>query len=248
MCEENLPTLSSSTPQDREPAAVLLLMAKLYAVEKEAREAAATHEQRLALRQQRSVALFEQLQAKITQIAVHALPSSKLAAACQYALNQGERLKAYLQNGRIEIDQNLCENAMRALAVGRKNWLHIGSQEAGPKIAAILSVMETCKCLQINLRKYLNDVLPKLPSWPINDVAALSPLNWKPSRLVFQNLSDLTILRPGTSLEYLALPMRILRNRVGGRSALVASGIILSGSDPSNPRPCLLGTREANVR
>ena len=67
--------------QDREAAAVLLLMGKLYAVEKEAREAGATKEQRLALRQQRSVALFEELQAKITQIASHALPSSKLAEA-----------------------------------------------------------------------------------------------------------------------------------------------------------------------
>ena len=133
------------------------------------------------MRQQRSVALFEELKAKITQIALHALPSSKLAEACQYALNQWARLKLYLQDGRIEIDQNLCENAMRPLALGRKNWLHIGSQEAGPKIAAILSVMETCKRLQINLRKYLNDVLPKLPSWPINNVAALSPLNWKSS-------------------------------------------------------------------
>ncbi|MGB7790765.1 MAG: transposase [Terrimicrobiaceae bacterium] len=110
--------------------------------------------------QQRSVALFEQLGAKIAQIASHALPSSKLAEACQYALNQWTRLKIYLENGCIEIDQTLCENAMRALAVGRENWLHIGSQEAGPKIAAILSVMETCKRLQINLRKYLNDVLP----------------------------------------------------------------------------------------
>ena len=70
---------------------------------------------------------------------------------------------------------------MRPLALGRRNWLHIGSPEAGRKIAAILSVMETCKRLQINLRKYLSDVLPKLPSWPINDVAALSPLNWKSS-------------------------------------------------------------------
>ncbi len=125
-------------PQDREAAAVLLLMGKLYAVEKEAREAGATEEQRLALRQQRSVALFKELQAKITQIASHVLPSSKLAEACQYALNQWTRLKLYLENGRIEIDQNLCENAMRGLAVGRKNWLHIGSPEAGPKIAAIL--------------------------------------------------------------------------------------------------------------
>ena len=103
--------------QDRAAAAVLLLMGKLYAVEKEARAAGATHEQRLALRQQRSVALLEELHAKITQIASQALPSSKLAEACQYALNQWPRLKPYLENGRIEIDQNLCENAMRALAV-----------------------------------------------------------------------------------------------------------------------------------
>ena len=168
-------------PKDREAAAVLLLLGKLYAVEKEARQAGATAQERLAMRQQRSVAPFEELKAKITQIALHALPSSKLAEACHYALNQWARLKVYLQDGRVEIDQNLCENAMRPLALGRKNWLHVGSQEAGPKIAAILSIMETCKRLQINLRKYLNDVLPKLPTWPINNVSALSPLNWKSS-------------------------------------------------------------------
>ena len=71
---------------------------------------------------------------------------------------------------------------MRALAIGRRNWLHIGSEEAGPKIAAILSIMETCKRLKINLRDYLNDVLPKLPSWSVNNVAVLSPLNWKSAR------------------------------------------------------------------
>jgi transposase len=168
-------------PQDHEAAAVLLLIGKFYAVEKEAREAGATHQQRLAMRRQRSVALFEELRAKIAQVASHALPSSKLAEACQYALNQWTRLKLYLENGRIEIDQNICENAMRGLALGRRNWLHIGSPEAGSKIAAILSVMETCKRLQINLRKYLYDVLPRLPSWPINHVAALSPLSWKSS-------------------------------------------------------------------
>ena len=100
----------------------------------------------------------------------------------------GHRLRAlqlavlgvYLEDGRIQIDNNLVENSIRPTALG-KNWLHVGSQEAGPKIAAILSIMETCKRLQINLRKYLNDVLPKLPSWPINNVAALSPLNWKSS-------------------------------------------------------------------
>src|SRR4030095_6847309 len=103
-------------PQDREAAAVLLLMGKLYAVEREAREAGATHEQRLPLRQQRSAALLEELEAKITKRALNALLSSKLTEACQYALNQWARLKVYLQNGRIEIDQNLCENAMRPVA------------------------------------------------------------------------------------------------------------------------------------
>ena len=182
MCAEKFNDALKLDPKDREATAVLLLMGKLYAVENEARQAGATVQERLAMREQRSVALFDELKAKITQIALHALPSSKLAEACQYALNQWARLKVYLQNGRVEIDQNLCENAMRPLALGRKNWLHVGSEAAGPKIAAILSIMETCKRLQINLRKYLNDVLPKLPSWPINNVAALSPLNWKSSR------------------------------------------------------------------
>jgi hypothetical protein len=169
-------------PKDRQAAAVLLLMGKLYAVEKEARQADATPEERLKMRRERSLALFEELKIKIQQIALHALPSSKLGEASHYALNQWSRLKVFLENGRIEIDQNLCENALRALAIGRRNWLHIGSEEAGPKIAAILSIMETCKRLKINLRDYLNDVLPKLPSWPVNNVAVLSPLNWKSAR------------------------------------------------------------------
>ena len=84
--------------------------------------------------------------------------------------------------------------------------MHIGSQEAGPKIAAILSIMETCKRLQINLRKYLNDVLPKLPSWPINNVAALSPLELEILRVGFPQSPT---LHRRHFTAYLALPTRI---------------------------------------
>lgn len=63
--------------------------------------------------------------------------------------------------------------------LGRKNWLHIGSEQAGPKIAAIASIVETCRRLEVNLRQYLNDVLPKLGQWPINRVAELTPTAWK---------------------------------------------------------------------
>ena len=68
---------------------------------------------------------------------------------------------------------------MRPLALGRRNWLHIGSAEAGPKIAAIASIVETCRRLDINLRTYLRDVLPKLGGWPANRVAELTPTAWK---------------------------------------------------------------------
>ena len=99
---------------------MLLLMGKLYAVEKEARQADATPEERLKMRRERSLALFEELKIKIQQIALHALPSSKLGEACHYTLNQWSRLKVFLENSRIEIDQNLCENAMlRSPSVAR---------------------------------------------------------------------------------------------------------------------------------
>jgi transposase len=65
------------------------------------------------------------------------------------------------------------------LVLGRRNWLHVGSPEAGPKIAAIASIVETCRRLDINLRDYLRDVLPKLGEWPINRVGELMPTAWK---------------------------------------------------------------------
>ena len=167
-------------PHNAAAADVLTRIAALYKIEAEARGAHATDAERLALRKEKSAPLFNALKTRIEEIAATALPASLLGQACQYALNQWPRLAVFLEHGCVEIDQNLCENSMRPVALGRKNWLQIGSEEAGPKIAAILSVIETCKRNDVPLRKYLNEVLPKLPDWPINQVAALSPLNWKP--------------------------------------------------------------------
>jgi hypothetical protein len=88
-------------------------------------------------------------------------------------------LEAYLRDGTIELDNNWCEGAIRPLALGRKNWLHIGRPEAGPKVAAIASIVETCRRLGINLRAYLRDVLPKLGEWPISRVGELTPAAWQ---------------------------------------------------------------------
>lgn len=73
--------------------------------------------------------------ARIEQIVLTALPANKQGQACIYALKQWPRVLTFLENGRIEIDQNLCENGMRPIALGRKNWLHLGSEDAGYNIA-----------------------------------------------------------------------------------------------------------------
>ena len=76
------------------------------------------------------------------------------------------------------IDNNGCENTIRPLALGRKNGLHIGSEGAGEKIAGIMSIMETCRRLGINVREYMLDVLPGLANRPQKDLASLTPSAW----------------------------------------------------------------------
>jgi hypothetical protein len=122
---------------------------------------------------------MDALKLRLVEIRQQIPPGGKLAQACDYTLGQWSRLEEYLKNGLVEIDNNWCEGAMRPLALGRKNWLHLGSPEAGPKVAAIASIVETCRRLDINLRTYLKDILPKLGDWPANRVAELTPTAWK---------------------------------------------------------------------
>lgn len=154
----------------------------LYAVEGDAREQDLDPPARAALRKERSAPILERLKAEITALRASALPASKVAEACNYALGNWGLLTRYIDHGIAEIDNNWAENAIRPLALGRKNWLHIGSEAAGPKVAAIVSIFATCKRLKIDVRAYLLDVLVKLPTWPINRVAELTPAAWKAQR------------------------------------------------------------------
>jgi len=166
-------------PLDPLPPEVLSLFGALYAIEKEARQAGLDAAQRLTLRQQRSVPAMAALKERLVAIRQQGQPGGTVVKACDYTLGQWSRLEAFLKDGRLEIDNNWCEGAMRPVVLGRKNWLHIGSEQAGPKVAAIASIVETCRRLDINLRQYLNDILPKLGEWPINRVSELTPTAWK---------------------------------------------------------------------
>ncbi len=164
----------------KDPVA-LAIVAKinaLYRVEREARRENLPAQERYKLRQEKSLRQMAPLRAAIEEAQKTTTPASTLGKACSYALNQWKRLQVYLQHGQVEIDQNLCENAIRPVALGRKNWLHIGSEMAGPKVAAIISVIETCRRLNIDVKEYLLDVLPGLSEQPTQKVPTLTPMAW----------------------------------------------------------------------
>jgi transposase len=171
-------------PQDPLPQEVVQRIGKLYAVESEARAAGMSAGQRRQLRQQKSVPVMAALKTRLVEIRQGLSPGGKLARACDYMLGQWSRLEEYLADGSLEIDNNWCEGAMRPLALGRKNWLHIGSEATGPKVAAIASIVETCRRLKINLRAYLKDVLPRLGDWPSHRVLELTPAAWKAAQKI----------------------------------------------------------------
>jgi len=107
-----------------------------------------------------------------------ALPSSALSKACQYALTLWKKLTGFLEYPELELSTNLAENSMRPVALRRKNWIHIGSPQAGPKVAAILSVVESCRRLKISVRDYLAAILPGLADLSIQRLPALTPAAW----------------------------------------------------------------------
>jgi transposase len=170
---------SKVAPKDPLPVELIAQIGLLYDVEREARSQSLGAEARGQLRQQKSLPLMDALKTRIRDIRQQRSPGSALAKACDYALGQWSRMEEYLKDGQVEIDNNWCEGAMRPIALGRKNWLHVGNAVAGTKVAAIMSIVETCRRLDIPLRSYLNDVLPKLGDWTITRVAELTPSSWK---------------------------------------------------------------------
>lgn len=170
------------TPEDPIPPELVHEFDRLYQIERQAKEKNLTPEARRDLRQDQSKPVMAALKTRLIEVRQQVTPASKLAKACDYALGQWSRMEEYLEHGRVEIDNNWCEGAMRPIALGRKNWLHVGDPSAGPKIAAIASIVETCRRLDIPLRLYLADILPKLGDWPINRVAELTPPAWKAAR------------------------------------------------------------------
>lgn len=164
--------------QDVAAVRVVALMDRLFAIDARARDENMDHAARHRLRQQQAPPLLDQIRDQILAMSKSVLPQSAPGKACSYTLALWQKLTRFLDYPELELSNNLAENSMRPVAVGRKNWIHIGSEPAGPRIAAILSVVETCRRLKIPVRDYLANILPGLANKSIQRVADLTPTAW----------------------------------------------------------------------
>jgi transposase len=155
------------------------LIAKLYEVEREAREL--QPEARWLLRQQRSRPIAEALHRWLSEQRQKLAHADMTAKAIDYSLSNWRALTRYLDDGNVPIDNNAAENAVRPLCVGRKNWLFVGSQQAGERAAVVLSLIESAKLNGHDPWAYLKDVFERLPTLKQRDLAQLLPHNWRPA-------------------------------------------------------------------
>jgi transposase len=161
---------------------ILLRIRSLYAIE--ARIRGETPERRLEVRQSESIPALDGIYERIGQIVTERpiLPSSLLAKAVGYALNQRDALYRYTTDGRLEIDNNTAENAIRPLALCRKNFLFIGGPRGGKACAIAMTLLQSAKAVGANPYEYLLDIYNRLMSHPASRLHELLPAAWLRAR------------------------------------------------------------------
>ena len=169
--------------QDPKRAGILLqLIGQLYGWERELRKIRAGPRLRAANRGARARPVLKRLRRIMEIYENKVLPQSLLGKALAYARNQWPGLERFVDAGHVEIDNNLVENAIRPTAVGKKNWLFMGSAEAGERNAVVYTLVANCRMHGIEPYAYLKDVLTRLPSTTNQEVEQLTPLNWQKNR------------------------------------------------------------------
>ena len=165
-------------PDDAVATRIVKLIDELFGIDALAREEKLDRAARHVLRLERAQPLLEIIRGEVETARDASLPASTLGKAASYTLSQWKKLTRFLEHSELELSNNLAENSMRPVALGRKNWIHVGSQKAGPKVAAILSIVETCRRMRIPIRDYLAAVLPGIADVSIQRLAALTPAAW----------------------------------------------------------------------
>ena len=154
---------------------ILRQIAHLYRIEENLRRSQAGPRKRAAVRSSQSRLICQRLYRALVLFkkSRRYLPRSAFGQAIDYALSNWALLGVYLEDGRLELDNNLVENAIRPTALGKKNWLFFGEAEAGQRSAILYTIIESCRCRGIDPYAYLRDVLTRLPSmtnWQVKDI------------------------------------------------------------------------------
>jgi transposase len=168
--------------QNDQPRAeyVLGLFGQLYAIERKIKETELQGDAIIQLRQQEAVPILQTLKTWMTEeYPKLAVRKSPIAQAMGYFLPRWEKLCIYTKDARLNIDNNLVENAIRPVAVGRKNYLFAGSHEAAQRAAMVYSLLATCKLHNINPYYWLRDVLENMHRFTTDNIEGLLPQNWK---------------------------------------------------------------------
>ena len=158
---------------------------KLYAIERRARKENLTPQQRKKLRLTEAEPVLDEFGQWLTdQLTTNkVLPKSSIGGAIQYTLARWDGLRAWLDDGHLEIDNNLVENAIRPVALGRKNYLFAGSHKSARRAAMIYSLMASCKIHGVDPQKWLAYVLVRIMSTKYNDIDSLYPQNFKADQI-----------------------------------------------------------------
>lgn len=155
---------------------VLTEIQKLYAVERQAKENGLSTDERHQHRQQHAVPVLDNLKTWMVENYKAVLPKSIIGQAIYYSLQRWDKLCAYTSDGRLQIDNNLVENAIRPVAIGRKNYLFAGSHNGARRAAMLYSFLGTCKMNNVNPFEWLKEVLTKIQEHPINKIEQLLPI------------------------------------------------------------------------
>lgn len=160
---------------------ILRIIAKLYLIEAGLRKHEASAEVRARVRRNQSRPLLKLLRKVFLYLLRRPiLPKSGLGKALRYALGQWSAMETYLEDGRVEIDNNQTENDIRPSAVGKKNWLFVGSPEAGKRGAVLYTLLISARNHGVDPQAYLREVIELLPSAKPNEIDHLLPANWAP--------------------------------------------------------------------
>ena len=153
---------------------------QLYELERAAKDF--SEEQRLQMRKDFSAPILERFRAWLEEQRPDVLPKSPLGEAISYALNNWTALARYTEAGYLAIDNNVAEREMKRIAIGRKNWLSVGSPRGGQTAAVLISFTSTCQRLGVEPWSYLQDVLRRLPAWSSAPLDELLPDRWEVAR------------------------------------------------------------------